>query len=202
MTAQIQNLGEAVESRGFRGGDGKVRFLYIGQLIQRKQVPVLIAAFQKMHSEFPESELTIIGGGEEEAYCRQLASATNLGEAVRFAGLIRDYPFDQLRFSDVFVSASESESFGLVFTEAMCMGLPVIACRVGGIPEVVVDRETGLLVPPNDIDSLAAAMLEVARHMELRNSLGNAGYRRVKEHFDLSDKVDVILNVFAQEASA
>jgi glycosyltransferase involved in cell wall biosynthesis len=181
--------------------DGTVGFLYIGQLITRKQVPVLIRAFASVRKDVPRAHLTIVGGGPEEEHCKDTAGELGVADSIKFAGLISDYPFDQLQQSDVFVSASESESFGLVFPEAMCMGLPVIACRVGGIPEVVEDKLTGLLVPPCDPEALSSAMLTLARQPELRHQMGVEGRRRATERFDLADKVESTLDLFERVAA-
>lgn len=203
-TAGFRQKAEAMVGAGApaRSGDGAVRFLYIGQLIDRKKLPVLIEAFSRVRQKFPNAVLTIIGGGPEEQRCRELAQKADLGSGLRFIGLLKEYPFDELSQSDVFVSASESESFGLVFTEAMCMRLPVIACEVGGIPEVVLNGKTGLLVPPNDTEALAAAMMELAGQADLRKRFGQAGYDRVMSEFDLRDKVESILQAFARLAGS
>lgn len=81
------------------------------------------------------------------------------------------------------------------------MGLPVIACHVGGIPEVVADKETGLLVPPHDPDALAEAMLTLARQPALRHQMGAAGRRRATERFDLTDKVECKFDLFERIAA-
>jgi len=106
------------------------------------------------------------------------------------------YPFDELKRSDIFVSASESESFGLVFAEAMSFGLPIVACRVGGIPEVIEDGKTGLLVEANDPDSLARALLTLLEDRQLRVQMGEAGLERVKNVFQLQTTIDATFKSF------
>jgi glycosyltransferase involved in cell wall biosynthesis len=98
--------------------------------------------------------------------------------------------------SDVFVMSSLWEGFGLVFLEAMSAGVPVLATRVSGVPEVVVDGETGILVPPREERPLAEAMLRLARDPELRAALGRAGRARVRARFGLDRMVDETLEVY------
>jgi glycosyltransferase involved in cell wall biosynthesis len=92
---------------------------------------------------------------------------------------------EQLAQSDVFVLASRSEGMPLSVLEAMAAGLPVVASSVGGIPELVVSGETGLLVRPGDIDALAAALHTVLADRELRRAMGDAGRARAQHLFDL-----------------
>jgi glycosyltransferase involved in cell wall biosynthesis len=111
-------------------------------------------------------------------------------------GLLPEYPFELLKSSRLLVSASESESFGIVFCEAMCLGVPIVACSVGGIPEVVRDRETGILVSPDDTKAFAAAILELMRDERTRSRMADEGRRWVLERFDLRDKVAALFDVF------
>jgi len=79
----------------------------------------------------------------------------------------------------------------------MSFGLPVVACKVGGIPEVVADGETGLLVEANDPDALASALLILLEDRDLRTKMGNAGLERVKNAFELEDTIDATFQSFA-----
>jgi glycosyltransferase involved in cell wall biosynthesis len=97
---------------------------------------------------------------------------------------------------DLFVLASRWEGFGLVFLEAMAAGKPVVATRVSAIPEVVVDGETGLLVPPEDPQALAGAIIRLCHDPSESRRLGNNGYRRVREHFTAGRLVDETLAVY------
>jgi len=136
------------------------------------------------------------GRRKAEAVARELA----LGDRAVFAGIRRDVP-QLLAASEVFVMPSLWEGLGLVFLEAMATGLPVVSTRVSAVPEVVVEGETGLLVPPSDADALAAAMRSLARDADLRARLGRAGRACVRARFGLDRMVDETLAVYAEVAS-
>jgi glycosyltransferase involved in cell wall biosynthesis len=108
------------------------------------------------------------------------------------------YPFELLKHADILVSASESESFGLVFAEAMSFELPVVACTVGGIPEVVANGETGLLVEANNPEAFAAALLVLLKDRTLRRQMGQAGFERVQRAFQLPGTIDATFQAFAR----
>lgn len=138
------------------------------------------------------------GRRRAEALARELALDGNGdGEAVVFAGIRRDVP-RLLAASDVFVMSSLWEGLGLVFLEAMAAGLPVLATRVSAVPEVVVDGETGRLVPAADPEALAAGMGELAADGEGRRRMGAAGRERVQRLFGLDRMVEETLAVYRQ----
>jgi glycosyltransferase involved in cell wall biosynthesis len=90
---------------------------------------------------------------------------------------------------DVFAMPSVWEGFGLVLLEAMAAGRPIVASRVATIPEVVLDGETGILVPPGDAPALAEALVQMAHDRQLAARLGEAGRRRLQQHFSLQKMV-------------
>jgi glycosyltransferase involved in cell wall biosynthesis len=178
-----------------RAGGG-FEICYIGSLIPRKRVDMLLRAFAQVAAARPDARLTIVGGGHLAESHQQLCGQLGLNGNVRFMGLLPEYPFGLLKSSRLLVSASESESFGIVFCEAMCLGVPIVACRVGGIPEVVRDRATGILVSPDDTGAFAAAMLEIMRDEGTRCRMADEGKRWVLDQFDLRDKVAALFDLF------
>lgn len=174
-----------------------VNCLYLGSIIDRKRVDILLRAFAIVRDKSPAARLVVVGGGALESSSKKLATELQLDSVVHFTGLMVQYPFELLKRSNILVSASESESFGLVFAEAMSFGLPVVACKVGGIPEVVADGETGLLVEANDPEALASALLILLENSDLRTQMGNAGLERVKNAFQLEDTIDATFQSFA-----
>ena len=115
--------------------------------------------------------------------------------AVRLAGE-RDDVGELLAAADLFVLSSRSEGLPLSILEAMAAGLPVVASDVGGVPELVVDGETGLLVPPGDPHALAAAIDRLLDDPDLRRRLGAAGRLRVSEQFDLESTQRAHLDLY------
>lgn len=126
----------------------------------------------------------IVGGGRREAEVRQLAASLGLAESVHFLGQRHDVP-DLLHAMDIFVLPSYSEGVSLALLEAMAAGLPVIATAVGGLPEVVEDGETGLLIPPKDADALAGALERLLADPALVQRLGANARAQVRENYSL-----------------
>jgi len=135
--------------------------------------------------------------GDGRVKAEVLARELDLGPACVFAGIRRDVPA-LLAASDVFVMCSLWEGLGLVFLESMATGIPVLATRVSAVPEVVVEGETGLLVPPADVDALANGMLRLAGDPALRARLGGNGPRVVREKFGLPRMVDETIAVYRE----
>ena len=135
----------------------------VGRISNQKGVQVLIKAMQRV----PGARLVLIGEGHDREELEALARDTGLGERVTFAGWV-DPPWTEHWTFDVLALPSFLEGFPLVIVEAMLAGIPVVATRVGGIPEIVVPEETGLLVPPGDTESLGAAIQRLVTDEKLR----------------------------------
>jgi len=176
------------------GEPGPFQFLYVGRLTRDKGVHVLLEAFAAVHAACPGARLVIAGSSffanaPKTSYEQGLAlQAAPLSASIAFTGFI---PHGALRFmysqaDAVVVPSIWQEPFGLVGLEAMSSEACVIATRVGGIPELVADGQTGLLVAPGDARALAAAMTRVMQDLGLRQRLGRAARRSVLERFDYS----------------
>src|SRR5439155_20245738 len=124
------------------------------------------------------------GEGPDRTAVEEEIRRLGLEERVRLAGERRDVPA-LLAASDILVPPSESEGLPVSVLEAMAAELPVVASSVGGLPELVVDRETGILVPPGDARKLGAALGRLIDDRELRRRLGAAGRARAETVFDL-----------------
>jgi glycosyltransferase involved in cell wall biosynthesis len=156
----------------------------VARLSPEKDVPTLLRAAARVAQEEPGFRLEIAGDGPDMPALRQLAGELNLTETVRFLGVVREIPALLAR-ANLFVLSSLTEGISLTLLEAMASGLPVVATRVGGNPEVVADGATGLLVPAGDPQALAAALVKLWRDPTARLALGQAGRRRAEEHFDI-----------------
>jgi glycosyltransferase involved in cell wall biosynthesis len=133
--------------------------------------------------------LAIAGRGEEEGPLRAFLSAHGLAERVHLLGYRQDIP-DILAAADVFVMPSLSEGLPLALVEAMSASLPVIASDVGGIPEVVERDQEAVLVPPGDVNALAAALDRVLSNEATRERLGQSARRRALRDFSVSTMAD------------
>lgn len=135
----------------------------VAELHERKGQKYLIEAMRTVVAAMPNVKLVLVGeGGERHTYERL---SKPLGTNIVFAGHQKNVG-QFMAAADVFALPSVREAFGLVLLEAAVAGIPVIATRVGGIPEIVIDGETGILVPPEDPSSLASALLDVLRNPE------------------------------------
>jgi glycosyltransferase involved in cell wall biosynthesis len=168
----------------FRGPYADGPAVVVARLAPEKDIGTLLRAMAFVVRAQPGFRLAIAGDGPCMAELRHLAAELGLAEHVEFLGMISDVA-GLLGRASLFVLPSISEGVSLTLLEAMARGLPVVATRVGGTPEVVVDGETGFLVPPHDPAALAKAMVQVASDCERAQQLGEAGRRRVERHFDI-----------------
>lgn len=153
-----------------------------------KRFSDLIRALSILCDRGVPARLVIVGAGSDETWLRDLAVTLNVGEHVTFAGYQADVgPF--YRVFDSFALASAHEAFGLVNVEAMQAGLPVVATRVGGVPSIVLDGETGFLVDPFRPDQLADRLHSLYLDSDLRRRFGNAGRDRAASTFNADDYV-------------
>lgn len=160
--------------------------LAAGALVERKGFDVLVDAFALL--QVAGAILWIAGEGDPAALKKRV-ERHGLAGRVRLLGRRNDVP-DLLAAADVFAMPSRAEGLGIAALEAMAAGLPVVASRVGGLGEVVLDGETGRLVPPGDAAALARALDEVLGDATLRVRLGAAGRARVQAEFTADRMVD------------
>jgi glycosyltransferase involved in cell wall biosynthesis len=190
------------------GLEGKTVVTFIGRVAPEKGVHVLIEAMKTVVAAEPDTVLVVVGGisvqppsprwiqAEDEKYRvfeelktdyrRHLVRcASAIEDHVRFVGDVSHYDLTaHYNLADIFVHpAVWNEPFGMIITEAMACGRPVVSTRAGGIPEIVVDGETGLLADPGDPRSLADAVLQLVSDSARREAMGRAGRRRVADRF-------------------
>lgn len=156
----------------------------VGRLNEVKRQDRLIRAFARVRTSAPEARLLIVGDGPLRDDLRRLADGLGLGGAVHFTGYDPD-PQRFLGVLDVFALTSRSEGMPLVVLEAWAAGLPVVASRVGGLPELIDDGRTGLLFEPDDEAALVSALRGLLADDGLARRLGAAGFRRVEETYSL-----------------
>ncbi len=156
----------------------------VGRLSAEKDVATLIHAASIVVREYPAFRLEIAGDGPCSSELECLVARIGLGDHVRLLGEVRDVP-NLLGRASLFVLPSLTEGISLTLLEAMARGLPVVATRVGGNPEVVDEGRTGLLVPERSPAELAGAILRLLRDPEMGRRMGLEGRHRVEQYFDV-----------------
>ena len=154
---------------------------FVGRLAAQKNPAVLLNVL----GHLPEGRLVLVGDGPLMPRIRRLVLQGKSTDRVLLVGERGDIP-EILAASDVFVLPSRWEGLPLTVIEAMMAGLPVVASRVGGVPELVEEGVTGFLVPSGDLQALARALQRLVEDDELRRSMGEAGRRRALERFTLA----------------
>jgi glycosyltransferase involved in cell wall biosynthesis len=168
----------------------------VGRLQAPKDPLTFVRALARLNG-LPFGALMVGGGRERERVAAELGEV-GLAEHVELLGERRDVR-ELLARCDVFVLATRSEALPISVLEAMAAGLPVVASAVGGLAELVVDGETGLLVPPGDADALAGALERLLGDGRLRRQMGAAGRSRAEELFDLPSFHRAHLELYARE---
>ena len=146
-----------------------------------KRVTDVVEIFVRVRKQIP-ARLLMIGDGPDRTSAEWLAREKNVSDDVLFLGK-QNQVQDLLRCGDVALLPSDLESFGLVALEAMACAVPCVCSKVGGLPEVVQDGVEGFLVPPRDVDTMAARALDILTNPELQKKMGEAGRRRALSEF-------------------
>ena len=183
-----------------------VTVLYVGRLEKRKGIDRLLHAIPKVVREAPYCRFVIAGDDIGEApqgksyrdYFESFASP-EARKATTFLGYVKDSELSQLYVDcDIFAAPSLSESFGLIYLEAMTHAKPVVAFRTGGVPEVVAHNETGILVELDNLGELANALIGLIKRVEIRQEMGRRGYERVRTRFTVERMVEETVACYRQ----
>ncbi len=174
------------------------RIVSVARLRPEKAHEVLIDAVARVRPSWPQVSLRVIGDGPREQALREAAGQLGVLDRVEFAGHSDDVA-GELRRADVFVLPSRIEASPNAILEAMAVGLPVIACAVGGIPEAIVDGKTGLLVPPDDAGAMAGAIDRIFRNPAEAEQIGLAARRHVEAHYSFARMVAAFENIYRRE---
>lgn len=160
----------------------------VAHLSSEKGHKILIQAVELLKNRFPKARFLIVGDGILEAELREVVSGSGLSDRIFFTGFRSDSEALMKSF-DIFCLPSLSEGLSSAILAAMAVGLPVVASRVGGIPELVEDGTTGMLVSPGDAVELAAKLGLLIEDRGLRLKMGKAGRKRVEEEFTSQRKL-------------
>ncbi|WP_183093754.1 glycosyltransferase family 4 protein [Nocardioides stalactiti] len=175
---------------------GRLRVTWLGVMAPVKRVPDLVRAAARVDG----IELQLVGDGPERARIEAVVAETGSSDRVDLAGFQTD-PAPFVRGADVFVLPSAAEACPMALLQAMASGVPVVATRVGGIPEIVRDGVDGILVDPGSVDQLAAALARLVGDPGLRQRLAAAGRQRVADRFDVDRSVRALLDVYEEVAA-
>jgi glycosyltransferase involved in cell wall biosynthesis len=182
---------------------GPVRIGFVKWGLGAKYGPdVLVEALSLLPAD-ADYEVTIVGDGDLRPTLEARVGELNLADKVRFAGRLPNTEVASLLSElDVFAMPSRREEWGVAAAEASASGLPVVATNVGGIPEILADGETGILVPPEDPAALARALERLIADPGLRSRLGAAGRRRIEELYRWDRCVDRMELVYRRVVEA
>lgn len=166
--------------------EGQIVLLSVGRLVEEKGYEYALRAIQILKERTPNILYRIIGGGPLENDLKKLTLSLSLFETVQFWGpASQEEVLQNLQEADIFVLSSVSEALGLSLIEAQALGLPVVATRVGGVPEAVLDGRTGFLVPERDSRALAEKIQFLIEHPEVCREMGQRGREYVRENYDI-----------------
>jgi len=160
---------------------GEKLVIHVSNFRPVKRVTAAVEIFRQIHAAVP-SRMLMVGDGPDLAEAAEQAKAAGLGDDVRFLG-DQEQVVQLLSASDLFLMPSAQESFGLAALEAMACEVPVVASRVGGVPELVEDGVSGILCPPDDLAAMSAASIRLLTDDTLHGRMAQAARKRAVERF-------------------
>ncbi len=155
---------------------GKLKILHIGRFSEQKNHKGLIQTFKIVHEEYPNAELQLIGNGDLLSSIEDMVKTNNLQDCVKFLGLKKNV-YKYLHDADIFILPSIYEGIPMTLIEAMGTGLPIIATRVGGVPDMLQNDESAILLE-NDVTQIANALLEMANNKNKRERMGSMAFEK------------------------
>lgn len=176
---------------------GSKVILSVSRLNYQKGLQYLIRAMPAVLKKVPNAKLMIVGEGEEFSYLNDLSKSLGISQSVIFTGVLshEEIPV-AYSSSDVFVLPSLFENTPLTLIEAQASGKPVISTRVGGVPEVLVDGETGFLVEPRNVKQLEVRIVDLLSDNNLAHEMGEKGKKFVSTRFGISNIVPSFLKAY------
>jgi hypothetical protein len=183
--------------------NNRVKLLFVGRFETRKGIDLLLDILPQLFDLYQNLHVTLVGDNSIQTpngktYIEKflkIHTHANWLDRLEIPGIVSDIVLDQYYSEcDIFVAPSRYESFGLIYVEAMRYGKACIGCNIGGIPEVVIDGETGILVPPNDSHALQKAIRILIEDNKLRQSLGKMGLKRYEERYTLASFAEGFIN--------
>lgn len=173
------------------------RICFVKALLPVYGPDILLRAFARAIQSVPDMELSLAGQGSMEVELKRLAGKLGIADRVTFVGLIpydKVYPF--IKRHHLMAMPSRMESFGVAVLEAGACARPVVASDIGGVPDLVVNNETGLLIPAEDVESLADAIVRLAQDRKLGQKIGLNGYHHVARNFSWESSLDRMSDLY------
>lgn len=189
------DFGSIKESLGIKKGVPVVGT--VGALTKEKGHMILLNAARKVNRIFPQAIFLFVGDGRERLKLENVAYKLGIADKVIFAGMRKDVP-EILSVLDVFVLPSFYEGLPMALLEAQTAKIPVIATRVGAIPDVVEDGVTGILVPPKDPQSIAEAMITILSDNQFASRIAQSGFERVRDNFSSIKMAGKYLSIYKE----
>lgn len=169
----------------------------VGRLVWAKGYSQLVDAFSSLSARYPNLYCLLVGDGELRAELESRIADRGLQEKIRLLGFREpDEVLSIVKSSDIFLMPSLSEGTPVALLEAAALGRPVLASRVGGIPELVSDGEEALLVPPGDHAAVAAGLVRLCDNPDFARNLGQQAQRRVSRQFSVSSQVEATAKAY------
>jgi len=157
--------------------------VFVGRLHQVKGVQYLLTAMKQIHEEIPDTRLILVGDGEERERLQRMVDDYKLDRCVEFVGRVPHEKIPEyLLLADIFVLPSLSEGFPVTILEAMSCGLPIVASRVGGIPDILEDGVNGYMVEAKSSDELAERLTALLKNDEMRMKISNNNLQEVRRY--------------------
>lgn len=173
--------------------------VYVGRLSGEKGLPILFQSLQVLKSRDYSFKLKLLGDGEDRQFLQQEAQRMGLADNIEFLGFVDQATIArELRDSDIFVLPSFAEGIPVALMEAMAIGIPVVATYVGGVAELVVNKETGLTVFPSDVEGLANAIASYIDDPQLAKQISIQARQKVESEFNTVDQIDKLVRLFSQ----
>ena len=199
-----------VDTVSFDGGRPRAApplFLALGRFVEKKAPKLTLEAFSMVHADEPRSQLVMLGDGHLRGDCVEYARSLGIGNAVQFPGSVNhNAVVDWMRKARCFVQHSRRAANGdcegtpLAILEASSSGLPVVSTRHAGIPEAVLEGESGFLVEEGDVDAMARYMLEFVRDPALAATMGEAGRRHIVNNYSAEPSLSRLREVLLAAA--
>jgi colanic acid/amylovoran biosynthesis glycosyltransferase len=176
------------------------RLVCTGRMVAAKGHRILIESLSQLAGKGIDFDCTLIGDGPERPSLEALSARFGLEDRIHFLGaMAHQLTLARVAEADAFVLASFAEGLPVALMEAMALGVPCISTTIAAIPELIHDRQNGLLVPPANVEALTAALESLATDPELRHNLGREARFTAEKHYNLATNLDLLARTWSEK---